>query len=278
MIKSVLIPVDGSDNSKIAVEYAIFYAEFFNSEICGLNVIDIRSLEGPFLSDISASLGFAPFQNYLPKFEQILDERSDLILNVIEDIVSKNKIKFRKKKLTGVVSTIISEESKKFDLVVIAQRGEHEQWSTGLLGSTTESVVRKAPRPVLVTPNTYRQIKKVIVAYDGEVESSNALKTACEMFLSDSFHISVVMVTDDIEKKDRLSAEVKEFTSPYKKEVGIVCLKGDAGKEILNYSVEKGLDLIIMGAFSHGRLHDIILGGTAAYIIRKSTIPVLLNR
>jgi len=278
MIKSILIPVDGSENSKIAVAYAIFFAEFFNAETCGLNVIDIRSLEGPFLSDISASLGFAPFQNYLPKFEQILEERSDLILSSIEDIVNKTKIKFRQKKLTGVVSTIISEESKKFDLVVVAQRGEHEQWSTGLLGSTTESVVRKAPRPVLVTPNNFRQIKKVTVAYDGAVESSNALKTACEIFLTNDFEVTVVMVTDDIETKDRLSAEVKEYTAPYNKEVDIVALTGDAGKEILNYAEENGMDLIIMGAFSHGRFHDIILGGTAAYIIRKSTIPVLLNK
>ena len=68
MIKSILVPVDGSDNSRVAVEHAIYFAQLFNAELCGLNVVDIRSLEGPFLSDISASLGFAPsriiFQNF----------------------------------------------------------------------------------------------------------------------------------------------------------------------------------------------------------------------
>jgi len=104
MIKSILVPVDGSDNSRVAVKQAIYFAQLFNAELCGLNIVDVRSLEGPFLSDISASLGFAPFQNYLPKFQDILEERSDLILNTIEEMVVNSNIKFRKKRLIGVVS------------------------------------------------------------------------------------------------------------------------------------------------------------------------------
>jgi nucleotide-binding universal stress UspA family protein len=278
MIKSILVPVDGSNNSRVAVEQAIYFAQLFNAELCGLNVVDIRSLEGPFLSDISASLGFAPFQNYLPKFQEILEERSDLILNTIEEMIVNCNIKFRKKRLTGVVSTLISDEAKKFDMVVIAQRGEHAQWSSGLLGSTTESVVRKTPRPVLVTAKTFRKIKNVTVAYDGAIESSNSLKTAFEMFLDDSFKINVVIVSDNTEEKEKLTAEVNEFSSPYNKKVDIAVLSGDSGKAIIDYAEANLSDIIFMGAFSHSRLHDIILGSTAAYILRKSEIPVLLNR
>ena len=278
MIKSILVPVDGSDNSRVAVEHAIYFAQLFNAELCGLNVVDIRSLEGPFLSDISASLGFAPFQNYLPKFQEILEERSDLILNTIEEMVVNSNIKFRKKRLTGVVSTLISDEAKMFDMVVIAQRGEHVQWSSGLLGSTTESVVRKTPRPVLVTTNSFRKINNVTVAYDGAIESSNSLKTAFEIFLDDAFKINVVIVSDDTEEKEKLTAEVNEFASPYNKEVDIAVLSGDSGKAIIDYAEVNLSDIIVMGVFSHSRLHDIILGSTAAYILRKSEIPVLLNR
>jgi nucleotide-binding universal stress UspA family protein len=165
-----------------------------------------------------------------------------------------------------------------FDMVVIAQRGEHVQWSSGLLGSTTESVVRKTPRPVLVTTNSFRKINNVTVAYDGAIESSNALKTAFEMFLDDAFKINVVIVSDDTEEKEKLTAEVNEFASPYNKEVDIAVLSGDSGKAIIDYAEANLSDIIVMGVFSHSRLHDIILGSTAAYILRKSEIPVLLNR
>lgn len=278
MIKSILVPVDGSTSSRVAVDYAVDFGLLYGAEVCGLNIVDIRSLEGPFLSDISASLGFAPFQNYLPKFQQVLEERSDSILKGFEEAVSATGLQYRCKKLTGIVPSVISEEARKFDLVVIAQRGEHEPWSTGLLGSTTESVVRRAPRPVLVTPIRFRKINKIIVAYDGEVESSNALKSACEIFLNDSYTLTVVVVADDPVRKERLSAEVREYAEPYHREFDIVVLSGDAGKSVLSFAEDNGYDLIVMGVFSHSRLHDLILGSTAAYILRKAEIPVLLNR
>ncbi len=279
MIKSILVPTDGSDNSNIALEYGLQLASLFKAEITGLNVIDVRALEGPFLNDISGSLGFSPYQNYLPKFQQILEERAELVLSDFSNTCKQESIEPKTKRLTGIVPAIISDEAKKVDLVVIAQRGEHEQWSTGLLGSTTESVVRKSPRPVLVTPNTSRVFKKILVAYDGGIESNKALKTACEMVTVTSWPMTVIMVTDDDEKSSALSAEIKEFVGPYSLEIDIQWIQGsNDGKEILSYAENNDFDLIVMGAFGHSRIHDLILGGTTAYIMRQSTIPILLNR
>jgi nucleotide-binding universal stress UspA family protein len=278
MIKSILVPTDGSPNSKVALDYGVYVTSLFDATITGLNVIDIRALEGPFLGDISGSLGFSPFQNYLPKFQQILDERGSLILEDLKKYCLEKSIDPKIKRLTGIIPNIITEEAKKVDLVVIAQRGEHEKWSTGLLGSTTESVVRKSPRPVLVTPNEFREFKKVIIAYDGGVESNKALKMACEILLNLSCSLEVVFVTNDEEKSKELADEVTEFVGPYHMDIKIKHLKGEPAKTILTYAEQNNIDLIVMGAFGHSRIHDLILGGTTAYIIRKSTIPILLNR
>jgi len=147
-----------------------------------------------------------------------------------------------------------------------------------LLGSTTDSVVRKSPRPVLVTPNTFREIKNVLVAYDGSTEANKALKTACEHFADKNIQFRTVFVTSDEDKSKKLTDEVNEFISPYQVKCEIETLKGDTAEEILNYSVQTHTDLIVMGAFSHSRLRDLILGGTTAFIIRNASIPVLLER
>ncbi len=277
MIKSILIPTDGSINSKISLDYGIYLASLFDAEITGLNVIDIRALEGPFLSDISGSLGFSPFQNYLPKFQQTLEERGDVILEDFKSYCSEKGLTPKIKRLTGIIPNIIAEEAKRVDLVIIAQRGEHEKWSTGLLGSTTESVVRKSPRPVLVTPNNFRTFENVLIAYDGSIEANRALKTACEIFTTIKSRLKVVFVTEDEERSGELKSEVEEFIGPYHIDIGIEWLQGEPAKKILEYAENNKTDLIVMGAFGHSRIHDLILGGTTAYIIRKSTIPILLN-
>ena len=278
MIKKILVPTDGSAGSAIALEYAAALAADFSAGITGLNVIDIRALEGPFFSDISGSLGFSPIQNYLPKFQQILDDRSDTILELFSSRCRERGIAATTKKLTGIIANIIADEARKAELVVISQRGEHEQWSSGLMGSTTESVVRKSPAPVLVTPAAYRSIKKILIAYDGSVESSNALKCACELFGRSCESASVVYVEQDEEKGRVLASEIAEIAAPYQLKYEGVWLKGDAAREILSHAEGNAIDLIIMGAFTHGRLHDLIIGSTAAYVIRKTSLPVLLHR
>ena len=90
MIKSILIPTDGSANSKVALEYGMLLAERFGAQITGLHVVDDRDLEGPLLSDIAGSLGFTPYQNYLPKFRKILEDRGDFILGGTTAYIIRN--------------------------------------------------------------------------------------------------------------------------------------------------------------------------------------------
>ena len=278
MIKSLLIPTDGSAYSKIALSYGIYLAEKFGAKITGLHVVDDRDLEGPLLSDIAGSLGFTPYQNYLPKFRKILEDRGELILEAFRNACEQKSIRPKVKRVSGTVPGKIAEEAKKVDLVIIAQRGEHERWSSGLLGSTTESVVRRSPRPVLVTPASFRELGNVLVAYDGSVESNQALKMTCETFAFSDTRLKAIIVTGDPMRCEDLTREIEAFVSPYEMDVEIECLRGEASKEILSYAEAEGIDLIVMGAFGHSRLHDLILGGTTAYIIRNATLPVLLNR
>ncbi len=278
MIKSVLIPTDGSAYSNVALEYGVHLAERFGAKITGLHVVDDRDLEGPLLTDIAGSLGFTPYQNYLPKFRKILEDRGDLILEAFRRSCEERSIRAKVKRVSGTVPGAISEEAKKVDLVIIAQRGEHERWASGLLGSTTESVVRRSPRPVLVTPAAFRELGNVLVAYDGSFASNQALKTACELFTYADTMLKCVVVTGNEKKCEALTEEIETFVSAYQMDVQIECLEGEAAKEILLFAEKAGIDLIVMGAFGHSRIHDWILGGTTAYVIRNSPFPVLLNR
>jgi len=278
MIKSILIPTDGSENSKTALEYGMYLSSHFKAEINGLNVIDIRALEGPFFSDISGSLGFIPYQNYLPKYQSILEERAKIILDTFNKTCKEKGLDCKTRQCTGIIPNIIAEEGKKVDIIIMAQRGEHAQWSSGLLGSTTESVVRKSPRPVIVTPQQFRPFSTVLAPYDGSNESNKALKLACEFVFSMKLQLRVLVVANSEEKGNEVTREAEEFIGPYQLNAKVEWVKGEAHDEILDYAGQNAIDLIIMGAFGHSRVRELILGGTTAYIVRKSPVPVLLCR
>lgn len=278
MIKHILVPVDGSPHSEGALEYAIALARSFSAEVEVLNVTDIRALQGPFLRDLSGALGFTAGQDYEPRIEAILRGRGAAILQAGEDRCSSKGVSCRTISRLGMVDTLIVEEGKKADLIVMGQRGENAEWGTGLLGSTTEAVVRKSNKPVLVTPASCNEISYPLMAYDGSLESNKALKVAAELAEQLGLPLTVLTVEDDEAKGMHILNEAAEFLSGRGIKWATVHLAGKEEDVILEQATEKGYDLIIMGAYGHGRIRELILGSTTAYVMRRSEVPVLLMR
>ncbi|MDH4099316.1 MAG: universal stress protein [Nitrospirota bacterium] len=278
MIKHILVPSDGSPHGEVALKYATNLARSFSAEIEVLNVTDIRALQGPFLRDLSGALGFISGQDYEPKIEAILRERGAAILRGAEEKCSSEGVSCRGISRMGVVDAIVVEEGKKADLIVMGQRGENAEWGTGLLGSTTEAVVRKSNKPVLVVPSEYREITKPLMAYDGSLESNKALKVAVELAEQLGLPLSILTVTEDEEKGLHILNEAAEFLSGHAIKWSTRQMTGSEEEVILQEAGDGGFDLIIMGAYGHGRIREMILGSTTAYVMRRSEVPLLLTR
>ena len=75
MIRHILVPTDGSEESFIGVRYAVGLAGQWGATLHGLYVVDVKMLEGPFFRDVSAALGTAPYVNYQGNIAMILEER-----------------------------------------------------------------------------------------------------------------------------------------------------------------------------------------------------------
>jgi len=58
VIRNILVALDGSQHAEGALEYALWLASRLHARLVGVHVIDIVSIEGSFLHDVSGSLGF----------------------------------------------------------------------------------------------------------------------------------------------------------------------------------------------------------------------------
>jgi nucleotide-binding universal stress UspA family protein len=54
-------------------------------------------------------------------------------------------------------------------------------------------------------------------------------------------------------------------------------MPGKEGEEIIKFIKEDAVELIVMGAYGHNRLRELLLGSTTSQVIQKSPIPVLLT-
>jgi len=276
MIKHILVPTDASKEALIGVRYAVALAKTYGATLVGLHVVDVRLLEGPFLRDIAASLGTAPYVNYQGNVAMILRERGEAALKTFRDCCAEANVECETTLATGVVARSIVEQCNLVDMVVMGRAGEHKEWLDGLVGSTTAAVVRRAPRPVLVTGMNTPGRNRFLVSYDGSPHAKRALHAAADFATLGSVPLTVLLVGD--EEMELVTQEARAFLDAYKLAVDYVRREGDPSEVIVGYAGECKADLLVMGAYGHTKVRELVVGSTTAYALNHAPCPVLLTR
>jgi nucleotide-binding universal stress UspA family protein len=50
------------------------------------------------------------------------------------------------------------------------------------------------------------------------------------------------------------------------------------GSQILSCAADMDVDLVVMGAYGHSRIRELVLGGATRTILESMTAPVLMSR
>jgi nucleotide-binding universal stress UspA family protein len=279
MTMKMLICADGSDNSNIALEYGIYIAPKFDATIAGLHVIDASLIQGPLTTDISGAVGMPPYDGFFEAIETSLHEKAQFILKDFQERCQKSGFASEVKMTIGKIDQIIVEEAQSADVVIMAKKGEHFHLKEGgLLGTVAESVTRNCGKPVMVTPEKFYEIESMGIAYDGSEPAKKALKLSLEISAQASWPLTVVMITADAKKADKLCTEAEKLAEKCSADCEMVVLQGKESEEILKFIREGSIELMVMGAYGHNRLRELFLGSTTTNVIRKSPVPILLTR
>jgi nucleotide-binding universal stress UspA family protein len=154
MYKKILLPIDGSENSKRAAVHAINIASDNDGHITVLFVVEPPN---PGLEALPIATLPTPDENY---YIELREEGKKIIqefMNMLEEKKYKNN--YKNVHITSLIGEgkafieileAIDEEN--IDLVIMGASGRHSTLDRLTLGSVTESVIRGSPVPVLVIP------------------------------------------------------------------------------------------------------------------------------
>jgi nucleotide-binding universal stress UspA family protein len=164
------------------------------------------------------------------------------------------------------------------DIIVIGKRGESADFNQLHLGSNLERVVRSSHRPVLVVSRVFKPIQRFLIAYDG---GPSVLKAITEIARSKVFaDLECEMLSVGVETP-QLIAQL-EGSANLMREAGYNVLtkivSGQPEKVIAREIETDAYDLVVMGAFGHSRIRNLIIGSTTTEMIRSCKIPLLLFR
>ena len=152
-LKKILVPVDFSECSEKALQYAIAFAKQFDAELILVHVVEPYAVSPE-----------------LPPYDiaSIREERAAKLATLVKLILPPVRSKSHLCMGTAYAEIANVAKTMEVDLIIISTHAR-KGLSRIVLGSTTEKVVRYAPCPVL----TVRELEREFIPSAGAVLHSN---------------------------------------------------------------------------------------------------------
>lgn len=181
----------------------------------------------------------------------------------------------------GLPEHALLEYSPLSDLLVVGPRdgGEAENRASGMLGE----LLIKARSPVLVVPegqDSFDVNAPIAVGWNGSSEAALALRAAVPL-LQKARSVHLLTVTEDQERErfDFPPMSGGEYLSRHGIDCEIVDIpRGSVSvaDTLFSAAVARKCGMMVMGAYGHSRLAEMLLGGVTRRAVTDPAIPILM--
>jgi len=165
------------------------------------------------------------------------------------------------------------------DVLVINSNETFSQGKTGTPASVLKDLLSDVQCPVLVVPNTYQPINKIVLLYDGEPSAVYASKMFSYIMPGlKGIKTEIVSVADKTEKAILPeSKQMKEFMKTHFPEATVKVLNGDPQKEIVAYlKSQEAHVMAVLGAYHRGLVSRWFRPSLADQLMQGLNIPLFI--
>lgn len=277
MIKRILVGVGTSQTARSVAEHAVEIAKHFQAELMGVAVTDPLRLEWTGPRPIGMGVEAVTAELREKRLQQATAD-VDAAKAVFADRCRQDGVPHGFSEQVGDPFEIVSQLVRYQDMCVFGLRGlfEHDVVPEPL--DALERLVAGGVRPILAVGETYRPIRKVLVAYSGSLESAKTFKNFVLSGLYPDAAIRVVNFSANAASSLGLLDHAAAYFRSHGREVDTDHVAGDPQRELIAYANAWGADLIVAGNSAKNLLMRRLFGETALTLLRESSLPLYLSQ
>jgi len=273
MIESIVVATDGSEDGSAAERTGIALAARLRVRLSGITVVEDTVIQSPG----DAGLSLPPFP--VAELATYHRARAEGLAQRFGERARAEGVEASCEVAQGRADDRIVERAQEKDLLIIGRDSKTTDRPGALIGSSTESVIRKTGKSTIVVPAGAPLTGPIVLGFDGSPGSRIAAALAVELAngLNESVNVFV-----DSKDKGRAVARFEEvrvllggLNQPIRETSSTL---GRPDVKIVDTAREARAGLIVMGAFGRNRITDYFLGSNAAAVVRTSPVAVLLAR
>ncbi len=279
---AVLACIDGSPSLIPVCDYAMWAGQKTGLAIKLLHTVSTPQISG---GDLSGSIGLGSRETLLSELAKVEQKHSKLqrdngreILQQAEQYCTgRGTSSLSSLQRHGSLAETLLDLEPATELLVLGLRGEAHADNHKGIGRKIESVLRSIHRPTLIVNQSFSQPKNILLAYDGSNSAKKALHYICQSPLFSDTCCHAVFSGDHQEANEHLQHaknQLEHASIAFK----TALLDDRLDKSIVDYQEQHAIDLVVMGAFSHGKLRDLFLGSITTKVLKNSARPMLFLR
>ena len=277
----VIACIDSSPCIDAVAEAAAWVAKQTQRELVLLQILDYYPASYH-LGEISGVIGFESNAMLLKELAELEQKQSELALDYSNNLLKHISELIEKR--YGLTSTKIQEKGdfleqsfnilKENDVVIIGRVGERAAEKNKPIGSNVENFIRGANCTVITVGEHFEPPKRFIFAYEYSPTCQKMLQRIAQSDLLKKLQCHLLYVGDHPE----MLAEPEKYLKDVGLDVIPIYRYGDVAQNILEYQREHDIQLIVLGAFSHSKIHQFFLGSITTTIFRNANVPLLVAK
>jgi len=286
-IRKVLLPLTGTAAGEAALSTALMIARYWGAHVLALHVrVDARDV-APLAGE---GLSGAMIEEMMTATEKESNDRAHAVRSMFERFVASHDVVVGEGRPGGEVATasfasvmgreedLVAQQARLADLTVVPHPDAGEDVSSS---DALHAVLFDSGRPVLIAPQVAPKSigTRVCIAWNGTAESAASVQNALPwMQRAEAVR---VLTAEGYQRRGPSGQELTPYLAMHGVHADIATfgpVDREVGGGLLKAANDFGADLLSMGAYSHSRLRQLILGGVTRHVLERATLPVMMSR
>ena len=277
-LKDILVQLDPSPASARRLTVACALARQHDAQLRGLYVIDLATPGALLFGDDIAAASLV---------EQLRDQTKRDATRVEDQFrarMAAEGLRHAWSQDEGGAAAAVTQYARLADVAILGQNDPDNPGVTAN-GSIIEQVLFASGRPVLMVPyaGEFGAIgKNVLIGWQPTREAARAVGDALQFIAADATVtvMSIVSRQDATRHRGAMTLPITEHLARHGLTVTaheIPAGEVGAGDTLLNSASDEGADLLVIGAYGHSRIREILMGGVTRTLLAQATLPVLMS-
>ena len=283
--RKILACVDNTPMAEVVTDYASWAARRLDAPVELLHVLE-RHVELSRDQDHSGSIGLDAQEKLMDRLTQEDAERTRsareqgrVLLSVLRERAIRGGAAIVDSRLRhGDIEETLAEQQEGSRLLIIGRNARPKPDARAGLGKHLEWVVRSATRPVLLVTEAFREPKRVLFAFDGSSVTRKGVDMLAASPLLRGLQLQLLTAGESGTADSRSLAAAVSTLSASGIEASASVRPGSPKEVIAGALAEGGIDMLVMGAYSHSPLRNLFFGSKTTEMLKATCVPTLLLR